>query len=36
VHRAVAVHRAWLTETVTRAFRTAGHAEPEEADLLPD
>jgi hypothetical protein len=24
VHRAVAIHRAWLTETVTRAYRTAG------------
>jgi AcrR family transcriptional regulator len=31
VHRAVAAHRAWLTETVTRAYRTAGHADPEEA-----
>ncbi|RBY88787.1 TetR family transcriptional regulator [Blastococcus sp. TF02A-26] len=31
VHRAVATHRAWLTETVTRAYRTAGHADPEEA-----
>jgi AcrR family transcriptional regulator len=31
VHRAVAEHRAWLTETVVRAFRTAGHPDPAEA-----
>ncbi len=31
VHRAVADHRAWLTETVVRAFRTAGHPDPAEA-----
>lgn len=31
VHRAVAEHRAWLGETVVRAFRTAGHPEPDEA-----
>jgi hypothetical protein len=31
VHRTVADHRAWLNETVVRAFRTAGHPEPDEA-----
>jgi AcrR family transcriptional regulator len=31
VHRAVADHRSWLAGTVTHAFRTAGHPEPEEA-----
>ncbi len=31
VHRAVAEHRAWLTGTVGRACRTAGHPAPDEA-----
>ena len=31
VHRAVVAHRTWLAGTVTRAFRTAGHPDPDEA-----
>jgi AcrR family transcriptional regulator len=31
VHRAVVAHRTWLAGTVTSAFRTAGHPDPEEA-----
>ena len=31
VHRAVVAHRTWLATTVTRAFRTAGHPDPDEA-----
>lgn len=31
VHRAVVAHRTWLAGTITRAFRTAGHSDPEEA-----
>lgn len=31
VHRAVVVHRRWLTDTLTRAFGVAGHRDPAEA-----
>ncbi len=31
VHRAVVEHRTWSARTVTRAFRTAGHPDPDEA-----
>lgn len=31
VRRAVVEHRTWLVETVTRAFRVAGHADPAES-----
>jgi AcrR family transcriptional regulator len=31
VQRAVVDHRAWLADTVTRAFATAGHPDPAEA-----
>ncbi len=31
VHRAVVEHRTWLAATLSHAFRTAGHPDPEEA-----